>query len=75
MSSVIRLVHYSVQEYLYENRNLLFPSGHAIIAELSMTYMVSDVFALGCRNKHSEISALILITLSLDTQSFIGHIM
>ena len=59
MSSVIRLVHYSVQEYLYENRNLLFPSGHAIIAELSMTYMVSDVFALGCRNKHSEISALI----------------
>ena len=59
MSSVIRLVHYSVQEYLYENRNHLFPSGHAIIAELSMTYMLFDVFALGCRNKLSEILALI----------------
>ena len=59
MSSVVRLVHYSVQEYLYENRNLLFPSGHAIIAEFSMIYMVSDVFALGCRNEYSEILALI----------------
>lgn len=59
MSSVIRLVHYSVQEYLYENRNHLFPSGHAIIAELSMTYILFDVFALGCRNEHSEILALI----------------
>ena len=59
MSPVIRLVHYSVQEYLYENRNHLFPSGHAIIAELSMTYMLSDVFALGCRNELSEILALI----------------
>ena len=60
MSSVIRLVHYSVQEYLYENRNHLFPSGHAIIAELSMTYMLFDVFALGCRNELSEILALIV---------------
>ena len=59
MSSVVRLVHYSVQEYLYENRNHLFPSGHAIIAELSMTYMLFDVFALGCRNGRSEILALI----------------
>lgn len=59
MSSVIRLVHYSVQEYLYKNRNHLFHSGHTIIAELSMTYMLFDVFALGCRNELSEISALI----------------
>lgn len=59
MSSVIRLVHYSVQEFLYENRNHLFPSGHAIIAELSMTYLLFDVFALGCRNRRSEILALI----------------
>ena len=59
MSSVIRIVHYSVQEYLYENRNLLFPSGHAIIAELSMTYILFDLFALGCRENGSEILALI----------------
>ena len=59
MSPVIRLVHYSVQEYLYENRNHLFPSGHAIIAELSMTYLLFDLFALGCRNEHCEILTLI----------------
>ena len=59
MSSVVRLVHYSVQEYLYENRDLLYPSGHAIIAELSMTYMLFDVFALGCRKGYFDILALI----------------
>ena len=59
MSSVIRLVHYSVQEYLYENRNLLFPSGHAIIATWLMTYMLFDVFALGCRKGYFNILALI----------------
>ena len=59
MSPVIRLVHYSVQEYLYENRDHLFPSGHAIIAELSTTYLLFDVFGLGCRNEHWEILALI----------------
>ena len=59
MSPVIRLVHHSVQEYLYENRNHLFPSGHAIIAELSMTYLLFHVFALGCRNEHCEILTLI----------------
>lgn len=59
MSSVIRLVHYSVQEYLYENRTHLFPSGHAIIAELSMTYILFDIFAFGCRNELSEILAWI----------------
>ena len=59
MSSVIRLVHYSIQEYLYENRNLLFSSGHALIAESSMIYMLFDVFALGCRKGYFEILALI----------------
>ena len=59
MSSVIRLVHYSVQEYLYESRKLLFPSGHVIIAEFLMTYMLFDVFALGCRKGYFDISALI----------------
>ena len=37
-SSTVRLVHYSLQEYLSNNTNL-FPNPHSIIAEACLTYL------------------------------------
>ena len=37
-SSTVRLVHYTLQEYLSNNSNL-FPSPHSIIAEVCLTYL------------------------------------
>jgi len=37
-SSTVRLVHYSLQEYLSNNTNL-FPNPHSIIAEVCLTYL------------------------------------
>lgn len=37
-SSIIRLVHYSVQEYFREHQNRIFPFGERTIAESLITY-------------------------------------
>ena len=58
-SSVIRLVHYSVQEYFREHQNRIFPFGEREVAGNLITYLLFDSFALGCRQKKREISALI----------------
>ena len=73
-NSVICLVHYSVQEYLEKHRNLVFPSGEGMIAEASITYLLSDVFALGCYQDQREILALISEHPLSDTQLNIGEI-
>ena len=58
-SSVIRFVHYSVQQYLHEHQNRIFPMGNQTIAEMLMTYLLFDTFALGCREDEDGILALI----------------
>ena len=58
-SSIIRLVHYSVQEYFRENHSRIFPFGERMIAELSITYLLSDPFAQGSRQSQPDILALI----------------
>ena len=39
-SSIVRLVHYTLQEYLADNTNL-FHSPHSMIAEVCLTYLLS----------------------------------
>ena len=58
-SSVFRLVHYSVQEYLDEHQDQIFPTGDQTIAEMLTTYLLFETFALGCREDESEILRLI----------------
>ena len=58
-SSVFRLVHYSVQEYLHEHQDQIFPTGDQTIAEMLTTYLLFETFALGCREDESEILRLI----------------
>ncbi|KAI4199316.1 MAG: hypothetical protein LQ350_004698 [Teloschistes chrysophthalmus] len=44
-TKVIRMVHYSAQEYLTANRLRYFPNGHYDIALVCLKYLVSDLFA------------------------------
>ncbi|KAL9581392.1 MAG: hypothetical protein Q9212_003923 [Teloschistes hypoglaucus] len=44
-TKVIRIVHYSTQEYLTANRLRYFPNGHYDIARICLKYLVSDLFA------------------------------
>lgn len=46
-SLVIRLVHYSVQEYLLEHRVRIFPSGEEIVAEKCLRYLLCNEFSTG----------------------------
>ena len=58
-NSIIRFVHYSVQQYLHEHQDRIFPTGNQTIAEMLMTYLLFDTFALGCREDEDEILTLI----------------
>ena len=58
-SSVIRLVHYSVQEFFRENQIRLWPLGQQSVAELAISYLSSDAFAQGSCREESELVALI----------------
>ena len=58
-SSVIRLVHYSVQEYFREHQSRIFPLGEKRIAEHMITYLISEDFASGSRREEKELRALI----------------
>jgi len=59
-SSIIRLVHYSVQEYFREHQNRIFPFGERTIAENLTTFLLYDTFALGSRQNEPEIQALMV---------------
>ena len=58
-SSVIRLVHFSVQEFFETHRHRLFPSGESTIAELTSTYSLLDEFSQGSCQVEDEIQSLI----------------
>ena len=61
-TSEVRLVHFSVQEYLLANQSALFPDAEKIIAEACITYSLFAVFGegSGCRSGKSEIEDLII---------------
>lgn len=58
-SSIIRLVHFSVQEYLYKFQKELFADGERTVAEGCLTYLLFDTFALGPRQDEIEIENMI----------------
>ena len=61
-TSEVRLVHFSVQEYLHANQSVLFPNAEEIIAGACITYSLFDVFGEGngCRSGRSEIEDMII---------------
>ena len=58
-SSVIRLVHHSVQEYLYAQQSRVFDKGEAAVAEKCITYLLSEPFALGPRQLEVKIQDVV----------------
>ena len=51
-SDVIRLVHYTIQEYFERTQQQWFSDGHATITEICVAYLSFDVFESGiCQNK------------------------
>ena len=58
-SSVIRLVHHSVQEFLHTYQNQVFDNGESAIAEKCITYLLFEPFANGPRQKEDEVKDLI----------------
>ena len=61
-TSEVRLVHFSVQEFLHANQSLFFPDAEDIIAGACITYSLFDVFGEGngCCSGKSEIENLII---------------
>ena len=58
-SAVIRLMHHSVQEYLYKNRSRVFHTGERDIAQKCITYLLFGPFAPGPRQSSAEIAELV----------------
>ena len=58
-SSVIRLVHFSVQEYLHQYQEGLFAQSETTIAEACITYLLFEPFAGGPRRKEADIVEMI----------------
>jgi hypothetical protein len=55
-SSVIRLVHYTTQEYFDRTRHDWFPNAEAMITTTCMTYLSFELFTRDCRQWHNESS-------------------
>lgn len=58
-SSIIRLVHYSVQKYFQEHHKQKFPHSEQRIAESCITYLLFNRFGSGCLDDANEILVLI----------------
>ncbi|KAL9626490.1 MAG: hypothetical protein Q9204_007261, partial [Flavoplaca sp. TL-2023a] len=54
-TNVIRMVHYSAQEYFSANRQTHFPCGHKDIATVCLKYLASNLFSNGRRKNKQEV--------------------
>ena len=52
-SDIMRLVHYTTQEYFERKRDCLFPDAQTTIASSCLTYLAFNVFDKPCTNKKS----------------------
>ncbi|KAL8853005.1 MAG: hypothetical protein Q9221_002153 [Calogaya cf. arnoldii] len=54
-TNVIRMVHYSAQEYFSANRQTHFPRGHEDVATVCLKYLASDLFSNGRSKDKTEV--------------------
>lgn len=59
-SSIIRLVHYTTQQYFERTRDKFFPLGHLQIAETCLTYLCYETFTGGPLYDLAEFEARLL---------------
>ena len=73
-TSIIRLVHYSVQQFFEKHQKRIFPLGESAVAELTTTYSMLEEFALGSRPNEEGIQTLISQNpFSVYAACFWGH--
>ncbi|KAL8828698.1 MAG: hypothetical protein Q9191_002441 [Dirinaria sp. TL-2023a] len=73
-SSVIRLVHYSVQEYFIRHRKQLFPAAEEMIAENCLTSLLHDAFDTGsCVDESAILSCVSNFPFYLYSCRYWGH--
>ncbi|KAF3104373.1 hypothetical protein TWF102_003015 [Orbilia oligospora] len=53
-SNIIRLIHYTVQEYFERTRMTWFPNSHSDIAKICVIYLSQDTFKLGPCSTYEE---------------------
>ncbi|KAK6523104.1 hypothetical protein TWF694_006002 [Orbilia ellipsospora] len=53
-SGIIRLVHYTTQEFFERTRNIWFPNADANMAQICLTYISYDTFSSGFRPSDEE---------------------
>ncbi|TGJ72390.1 hypothetical protein EYR41_004289 [Orbilia oligospora] len=53
-SNIIRLIHYTVQEYFERTRMTWFPNSHSDIAKICVIYLSQDTFKLGSCSTYKE---------------------
>ncbi|KAI0509002.1 hypothetical protein F5B22DRAFT_376084 [Xylaria bambusicola] len=52
---VVRLVHYTTQEYFERERNSIFPKANSLIAQTCLTYLCYDTFGSGGCDTEEEL--------------------
>ncbi|KAI4121107.1 MAG: hypothetical protein LQ338_006561 [Usnochroma carphineum] len=57
-TKVIRMVHYSAQEYFSANRHIHFPNGHRDIAAVCLKYLASDLFSTGSYHDPAQLTIM-----------------
>lgn len=73
-SSSVRLVHYALQEFFWDQREEIFPSGEEEISKVCITYLFFDNFVCGCCNTESAIESLMKdFPLLRYASSYWGH--
>ena len=73
-SSVIRLVHYSVQEYFIRHRKQLFPAAEEIIAENCLSSLLHDAFIAGsCVDESAILTCVSNFPFYLYSCRYWGH--
>ena len=72
--SNVRLVHYALQEFFWDHREKIFPSGEDEIAEKCIAYLFLDDFACGCCEAETDIEHLMKdFPLLRYASSYWGH--
>ncbi|KAL8721445.1 MAG: hypothetical protein Q9181_007702 [Wetmoreana brouardii] len=57
-TNIVRMVHYSAQEYLSAKRQIHIPDGHDVIVAVCLKYLTSDPFADGRCTDEAQLKTL-----------------
>ncbi|KAJ5153393.1 ankyrin repeat-containing domain protein [Penicillium canariense] len=74
-SHIIRLVHYTTQDYFQRTWTRWFPEGHHYIAEACITYLSYDIFEAGACEKERDEQSSLHMAVFLGLEDFIPDLL